>query len=292
MPTPSLTTQKTDEPLEQSLIPVSCHIRLAANTKGNEHPKQSWRFSPSGCGSWPFIAGDHTTAKYLFILEGQWDALALIDVMEWHTLKKWPSSTCVIGLRGATSGDKLLAHYQLRKDAIAFAFADADTAGATWFFSPCRHCPHHPKKSHTPFHECATDQCTDRKPAFLESLEQKISYVHGLQPAIHGADFNDLHKYGHITRKDITDFIRRKLPDHRRKPTGPTFLQWCKNNKSTDPVILQATAHVIADKRRPPGRKPLKSWLRHWNTLHLKPETIAKLQTTWNTWKNETTLTH
>ena len=118
----------------QSLIPVSVHHRLAPHTKGNDHKKQSWRFAPKQCGSWPIIFGDYTTAKYLFILEGQWDFLAIIDLMGWHI--KWPKETAVVGLRGAQSGDKFIEHYVLNPDALAFAFADADNAGATWTFKP------------------------------------------------------------------------------------------------------------------------------------------------------------
>jgi hypothetical protein len=288
MPTPSLTAKKAEEDLKQTLVSVSCHIRLSPNTKGNEHPKQSWRFSPSGCGGWPFIVGDQTTAKYLFILEGQWDALALIDVMKWHTLEKWPASTAVIGLRGATSGDKLLTHYQLREDAIAFGFADADAAGSTWFFQPCRLCPHHPKDSPNKLTVCTADKCTDRKPAFLESLENKVSRVHGLQPSIEGADFNDLVKDGHLTRDDLIHYIKSKLPTRSHKPTGPTFLQWCKKNKKKNhPAdIKTGIAHVISDKGRPPGRKPLKAWLYHWSQLDITDATMTALQTTWNAWKN------
>jgi len=294
MPTPSLTKNKGSDPLPQSLISVSTHIRLSPNTKGNDHPKQSWRFSPSGCGSWPFIVGDHTKAKYLFILEGQWDALALIDIMEWHTLEQWPSSIAVIGLRGATSGDKFLTHYQLREDAIAFAFADADTAGSTWFFIPCRRCPLHKKPSPHKLEQCLHEQCADRKPSFIESLEKIISRVHGLQPSTEGMDFNDLVASGELTRQDLVDYIRGKLPDQRHKPTGPTFLQWCKTNKDNDAhtAILTGILHVLADKGRPPGRKPLMAWLHHWNTLQLTPELMTQLRASWDAWKHENSPTH
>ena len=154
MPTPSLTTRKNeDTPLEQELVPVSTHIRLAPHTQGNDHPKQSWRFSPSGCGAWPFIIGDPTQAEYLFILEGQWDALALIGLMGWHHEKKWPASTAVIGLRGASSGNKLLTHYQLKDtrpphsasqtqtpQALHGSLTHAESAPSTLRISPP---PHH-----------------------------------------------------------------------------------------------------------------------------------------------------
>lgn len=282
--------------LQQSLTPVSTHIRLAPHTKGNEHPKQSWRFSPSGCGSWPFIVGDHTRAKYLFILEGQWDALALIHLMQWHTLKQWPPSVCVIGLRGASSGDQLIDHYQLRPDAIAFAFADADKAGNTWFFKPCRKCPLHDKPAPNAHPRCLNDRCTERPKSFLESLGQKVAAVHGSQPAEPGTDFNDMVKNTTITREDIKELVQSKIAAHSRKPTGPTLLQWCKKNKNNTrlpPGILRGITLIISDTARPKGRKPLRHWQKHWQSKSIPDEHLAALNDTWNAWKHEvTTTTH
>ena len=120
---------------------VGFHVRLAPRKEGE---KASWRYSncwtsgiecvPSkGLGAWPFVVlpdGGIEAAKYVFCCEGQWDALALIDVMGWEA--KWPEQVAVFGMRGATSWKKML-EYALRKDATAFLFADNDTAGRGWF---------------------------------------------------------------------------------------------------------------------------------------------------------------
>jgi CHC2 zinc finger len=65
-------------------VPVGYHIRLGPETAGNPEGKASWRYVPSGIGAWPFVIGDIAKAKVLFFLEGQWDALALIDAMGWN----------------------------------------------------------------------------------------------------------------------------------------------------------------------------------------------------------------
>lgn len=300
-PSPSLTQKPPGDDTEfhQQLIPVSTHIRLSPHSTGNKHPKQSWRFLPSGCGSWPIIAGNPFTASFLFILEGQWDFLALIDLMHWHTSPTWPQSIAVIGLRGATSGDKLIQHYQLREDAIAIAIADADHAGSTWFFKPCRQCLHHQKnhpKNHQQKNNAAQAQspdctsCQSRQPAFIEQLNEKISRVYALQPSTPGLDLNDLIKAKKITRADITSFITPKLALNRRKPTGPTFLQWCRANRNhPNPHIAKATHHIVNDSTKPTGRKPHQTWLRHWQDSPLtQPELIPHLNTAWDTWKQET----
>ncbi|MEI6178742.1 MAG: CHC2 zinc finger domain-containing protein, partial [Verrucomicrobiota bacterium] len=120
-------------PSPKGPLPVSVHIRLAPGSKGHHgrDGKASWNFDPKKRGAWPFIIGDPSTADYIFLLEGQWDALALVSIMGWHKREKWPP-VCIIGLRGSTSGSKLLAH-SLNPKARLFAIADADGAGAGWF---------------------------------------------------------------------------------------------------------------------------------------------------------------
>jgi pimeloyl-ACP methyl ester carboxylesterase len=73
---------------------IGFHVRLAPRKEGE---KASWRYSnrwvegerlecetSRGLGAWPFVVlpeGGIEAAKYIFCCEGQWDALALIDVM-------------------------------------------------------------------------------------------------------------------------------------------------------------------------------------------------------------------
>ena len=111
---------------------MSVHVRLAPGSKGNEasEKKASWRYDPPGCGAWPWVVGDLATARHIFVVEGQWDALALISMMGWHVV--FPPTIAVAGLRGAASVQKLLAH-PINPEAYIFAIADADAAGEKWF---------------------------------------------------------------------------------------------------------------------------------------------------------------
>lgn len=224
-------------------VPVSIHVRLGPGTRGNDGKKASWRFTPKGCGSWPFIVGDLHTARHLFILEGQWDALAIIDVMGWH--QKWPDGLAVVGLRGSTSTAKLLLH-SINPKAIAFVFSDADGAGARWF----------------------------DEDGFLDRLHTRVRHIHAYWPSETGSDFNDLWKARLISRDLLLGFLLPKMASRKNKP-GPTFLRWCKT-QLVGPHAA-AAAIVIGDKARPKGRRPLTVWKRHWTKRQLDPGIIRSL---------------
>jgi hypothetical protein len=306
-----------DQPLDhpdQTLIPVSSHIRLAPNTQGNPHAKQSWRFSPKSCGSWPLIIGEYQTAKYLFIVEGQWDLLALVDCMGWHT-HKFPASVAIIGLRGAQSCDKFLEHYKLEPTAIAFAFADSDAAGSSWMFKPCTTCPRIPRntKKITTRNQtlnpagdthraqaqdpnriiqdtCEPFTCEIRKPSFIETLNKRIHLTYTLQPSEAGKDLNDIIKDGSLTRDDILQYIRPRIHSPLAKETGPTFHQWCKQNTAhPEKHIADSIALILADKhpKKPTGRKPLLAWMNHWSSIPtLTPDMLSNLTTTFKLYRN------
>lgn len=237
--------------------PVSVHIRLAPHTRGNPHPKQSWRFTPSGRGSWPLVIGSVPRAASLFLVEGQWDALALIDVMGWSA--RWPDDLAVVAMRGASSFPKFLHHYALHEKATAFAIADADAAGSRWY----------------------------EPGGFIESLQDRVSRVHSYLPGESGRDLNDLVRAG-LTRADLLSLLYAKLRDPRRStPSGPTFLIWCRRHKDAPGGLGRAARCVIADKGRPKGRRPLKAWKRHWRKLELSEDLVSDLLDAWATWKSE-----
>jgi hypothetical protein len=241
------------------LVPVSTHVRLAPGTKGNPHHKASWRFDPTGCGAWPLVIGDPATATHLFALEGQWDGLALIHLMRWHVT--WPAATCLVAMRGATSFRKFLTHYSLHEKATVFAIADADNAGAEWF----------------------------QENGLVHQLSAKVRTVFAFWPGRRGADFNDLVKDG-LTRDQLIAILRPKLvsPRH-RKPTGPTFLKWCRDHQKAPDPLGNACRLVLADDTRPTGRRRKSVWERHWRKLNLTPELIADLSSAWETYRSECT---
>lgn len=239
------------------LVPVSVHIRLGPETRGNPHPKQSWRFDPAGRGSWPIIMGDLPSAQHTFLLEGQWDALALVDLMEWH--RRWPDRLAVVGMRGATSFEKLLKHYAFHEKSTVFAIADADLAGSKWF----------------------------EPDGFIDRLRPQVARLFSFWPGESGLDLNDLLQRG-LRREHMEQVLRPKLR-HPRYATlpGPTFLTWCKNHAEAPEAIGRAARFVIADKSRPRGRQALKTWVRHWRKLGISAELEADLHIAWDTWKNE-----
>jgi hypothetical protein len=241
-----------------ALVPVSTHIRLAPRSRGNDHPKASWRFDPPSRGSWPLIFGDRATASYIFLVEGQWDAFALIHLMRWHIT--WPPSVCLLAMRGATSFRKLLSHYRINEKSTVFAIADADNAGAEWF----------------------------QDGGLVSQLSGKVARVFSFWPGRAGADLNDLVKDGSLDRDTFVSIIRPKLRQERfAKPTGPTFYTWCKSRTKGADGIARASCFVVADPARPSPRAPLRQWQRHWQKLRLPDDLVSDLIAAWETYKEQ-----
>jgi len=219
--------------LPPELSPVHRIIRLAPGSRGNESSaKASWRYAPSQCGSWPFLIGDPATSDYIFMLEGQWDALALVSVMGWH-LKAWPR-IAVVGLRGSTSGARFLLH-EINPKAHIFAMADSDDAGAKWF----------------------------DEGGLLDTLHARARHVTSFWPTTEKCDLNDLVKSGEIDRTELLTHLQPFMT--KPKSQRPTFLQWCKDSQAIKPEPLStAIRYILGDKDKPQGHRPLRTWEGHW----------------------------
>jgi hypothetical protein len=239
------------------LVPVATHIRLGPHTRGNDKDKASWRFDPVNRGAWPLVFGDLAAARYIFLVEGQWDALAMIHLMRWH--RAWPAGTALVAMRGATSFRRFLSHYGILPTATVFAFADADLAGAEWF----------------------------QPDGLVHRISTMVRRVHAFLPSQRGTDLNDLIKSG-FTRDDMCAILAPKLRSPRmRKPSGPTFLAWCRARSGAPDVIGRAARMVCADTARPKGRQRQNVWERHWNKLGIPSDLTADLNTAWLTYKSE-----
>jgi hypothetical protein len=243
-------------PTPAGLMPVSVHIRLAPGSRGNEvSSKASWRFDPSKCGSWPFLIGDPSQADHLFLLEGQWDALALVSVMGWHLKEHWPR-VAVIGLRGSTSGAKLLLH-EINPAAQLFAIADADGAGARWF----------------------------EEGGLLDKLHSRVRHLHAFWPTTEKHDLNDLVKSGELDRATLLSYLQ-PLMVMRPKPRPPTFTAWCKGHTADPDPVGRAARFVIHDKAKPKGRRPLRAWEGHWSKCQVPADLYADLSLLWQNYKS------
>jgi CHC2 zinc finger len=234
-------------------VPIGYHMRLGPHTAGNGGDKASWRYLPTGIGAWPFVLGNVAKAKIHFFLEGQWDALALVDVMQWSKSEpdgrfQFPQSVAVIGMRGATSWRRFVEHYKWNEDeTVAFALADADVAGRGWF----------------------------SEKGFIEAVRLRYRHLAGFTPSvITGSepdgrlaikDFNDLTKARLISRDALATLFRDKMKQkvRGRRAHGPTFLQFCRRNKKQAGLIGDGARIVADDKRCPGGRKPLPIWERY-----------------------------
>ena len=236
--------------------PVSVHIRLAPETQGNPHPKASWRFKPAGVGSWPFVIGNVTTARHIFLMEGQWDALALVSIMGWHKKTTWPD-IAVAGLRGAT-GHQTFLRLALNPLARIIAVADADGAGAKWF----------------------------EDGGVLAQLHERVRHVAGFWPTEEKTDFNDLVAQG-LDRDTMLSYLQPLLPGPGERATGPTFTRWLRARRDSDDRIARAAAHILADKASPKGRRPLHIYERHWKKTNVPEDLLIDLTIAWNTYRKE-----
>jgi hypothetical protein len=248
------------------LLPHAIHCRLSANTPGNKHAKQSWRYDPTGSKAWPFIWGNPFHAKWLFILEGQWDALALADLCGWHSPASMPPHTCIIGLRGATSW-RLLLHathgLPLDPEATAIAIGDADIAGAKWY-----------------------------EPAgFIQTLRTRVKRVITYRPTHPGCkDFNDLTKGHHITGTEFLTWVKSRLRRHPWQRPGPTttFYQFCQTAAKGEGEHAIAARLVINDPNHPRGRRKSSVYRSYWRSLKLPESDLTALHTLFDLWQNPT----
>jgi hypothetical protein len=246
------------------LLPHAFHCRLAPDTPGNPHKKQSWRYDPAGSKAWPFFWGNPFEARYLFILEGQWDALALADLCGWHSPESMPPKTCIIGLRGATSW-RLLLHKEhglpIDPEATAICIGDADAAGAKWY----------------------------EPDGFLATLRPRVKQLLTYRPTASGCkDFNDLTKGGHLTAADFLGWVKARLKRHPWRQPGPplTFGAWCKSAALREDDLGRAARLVATDPTRPKGRKNPKHWRSYWRAQkHLTEADLLLLYTLLDTWK-------
>lgn len=246
------------------LLPHAFHCRLAPETPGNPHKKQSWRYDPAGSKAWPFFWGNPFGARYYFILEGQWDALALADLCGWHSPESMPPQTCIIGLRGATSW-RLLLHKEhglpIDPEAAAICIGDADVAGAKWYDPD----------------------------GFLATLRPKVKQLITFRPTTPGCkDFNDLTRGGHLTAVNFLGWVKARLKRHpfRRPPPPLTFGAWCKKAALREDELGRAARLVATDEHRPRGRKAPKHWRSYWRALpDLSEPDLLLLYRLLDTWK-------
>jgi hypothetical protein len=174
-------------------------------------------------------------ARYIFCCEGQWDALALIDVMGWEA--KWPAGVAVFGMRGATSWKKFM-EYDLNKEAVAFLLADNDEAGRGWFLG---------------------DQ------NFSDELRKRVRAVYGYWPV--AKDLNDeVRGMDEAGREIFRASLRRRIVKQKgRVKMKPTFLKWLRGEKKKnreDGVVEFAVAATRRGAEVPKGRAQKRVWVR------------------------------
>ena len=225
-----------------ALEAIGWHVRLAPHSRANDGDKASWRYEPrNGLGAWPFVIvpeGGAGEVKYWFFCEGQWDGLALVDLMGWEA--RWPRQVGLMGMRGASSWKRAM-DYPLQLDAVAFLIADRDEAGEGWFV-----------------------RTETARVSFAEGLEKLVWAVYGFWPSLATGkkDLNDvvrdLDEGGRMIAR--TEFLKKILPPKRKPAVGPTFFLWLKRQSRRKDEVgeFAAWAHGRAVPR---GRAREAKWL-------------------------------
>jgi hypothetical protein len=247
---------------------VGFHVRLAPRKEGE---KASWRYSnrwvagerlecetSRGLGAWPFVVlpeGGIEAAKYIFCCEGQWDALALVDVMGWEA--KWPAQVAVFGMRGATSWKRML-EYALRNDATAYLMADNDEAGRGWFLG---------------------------EENFADALRKRVKSIHGYSPV--AKDLNDeVRNMDEARREAFRANLRKRIAKQKGLvKMKPTFLKWLSGEKKkgrTDGVVEFAKVVTRRGAQVPKGRARKKVWVRF---MEAWPEHEGAFFKAWAEWE-------
>ena len=93
---------------------VGCHFK---------HLDGSWRYAPKGNRAAALTFGDVDKAGFVLAFESQWDALAIMDKLGWHTAAGVPDAAVFV-TRGAENGR--LAKGRFAPDAACLAFKQND----------------------------------------------------------------------------------------------------------------------------------------------------------------------
>jgi hypothetical protein len=240
-------------------VPVGYHVCLEPYTRGNGCGRNpSWRFVPIEVEPWPFIIGNPETARMLFVTQGEWNALALIDCLFTqpdggkadHEFVNLPAEVAVVGLRGITSW-KGLVKYTWDREAIMFVIGN----------------------------KLQTEWLGDE--GLTDLLWKRCDRVHCF---LGDRDFSDLWKAGLVDRDRLAGAFARQLRCGRlrgRPKMGPTFLQFCRLNRRRKDEIGEIARRIIADPQRLTGRKPLRVWEQQYLTRYVPQEHHAAFYHAW-----------
>lgn len=109
-------------------VVVGCHYRRKEDGR--------WRYYPAGIRVLPLVLGDLRNAMIAWVFESQWDALALMNLAEWHL--EPPPDTAVLITRGAGNARSIAG--RCRPDATVYAFTQNDPAGQQWLSGVAANC--------------------------------------------------------------------------------------------------------------------------------------------------------
>lgn len=247
-----------------ALVPVSLHVRLAPHTPGNPKEKQMWVYDPASTAehpvkSWPFLWGNPVGSRWLFITEGQWDAMALADACGWRSPETLPPGCAIVGLRGSGGIRRFLEDFPFDPNGAAICLGDDDRAGEQW-------------------HD---------EGGLLDTLREKVATVLSYRPNAPGCkDLNDLVKAGLFHGEEFLEMVRERLQMPPPPPKHETFRQWCRARREQEDAHGRAARFVLADKHeeRPGSRAHPTAWEAHWRRLEVPGELFTELRAALKAW--------
>ena len=177
---------------------------------------KNWRCSPADTPLpiVPFMFWDYTKAERLLIVEGAWDAMALVAALGWHLPSRFPLNTCILGVRGVHLLRDLFGFVgkNLGGRAKVVVIAQNDDPGLSWI----------------------------RQPELSRGLIEKAAGIWLTHVSLRfGKDINDAYKKGAFIDWSLEEFLNSLEPGT-YKPRDITYgpLVFRKHLERLDPSII------------------------------------------------------
>ena len=165
----------------------------------------------AGVPGLPFVLGWRAGVRFLVVAEGQWDAVTFAGACGWlEGDSAWPEGACVVGVRGASGVDTLLAYFGSwleRERPAVLVLADNDQAGRKW---------------DTAEPMDATVPGSPLLPTFAEKLLRRPGQLASEPEWVPRARRVEVRRVAKIHGKDFNDYWKA------RKPSPVAMMKWLR----------------------------------------------------------------
>lgn len=156
----------------------------------------------------PFVMGNPVGVRFLIFAEGQWDAVTVAGACGWlESDTSWPEGVVVMGARGSTSVEVLLAYWGAwleRERPAVLVLSDNDAAGRKWDEVPATVLGEVPAPNFA--------QRLLRRPGWRDGEAEWVPLARRAEVArvnpVHGKDLNDFWKARRPSAVAMAEWLR------------------------------------------------------------------------------------